>query len=373
MHQVFDLSAVLQNVMGTQPAQRWLSIAAGLIFLNACKPPIARDSETTAAQEKQSIQQMTDLIDSGISQLDVPFQDTEEGLSLSAHWQSQANPSSQVYRKIFEKVRSKWNSMDRNPCKMLAPITRTVGREIPYPYFFVGVSAEAGAGVHGIIGRDYVWDFYNMQISAFNYKSIEFVFGSGTLGAGVNAYVGLGFGNKRDVNDAWSGRFANKGVSGSLPVLSDYLSGHISFFHAQTPQGQNDFRFRGGSVGLSAGVSVPTPAPGALQVSSGIWVHDKHENLRISRRLSQAGIKNSLQGSETCQGRCIRIDNSIAGAGYTGRATNIARTLPILATGREKFSFIPEIEKLMLLAIATGAFRDVRNNSMLCRTSSAAR
>lgn len=373
MLQAADLSGNSQFKKHMLHVRKWLCTAAGLFLLNACKPSAPRDSETAAAQEMQSLRQMTEFIESGINQLDVPFPEPEEGLSLSGQWQAQAGGrGAGTYRKILEEVRDKWKSMNKNPCSMLAPIIRSVGSQIPYPYF-VGVSAEAGAGVHGIIGRDYVWDFCNMQISAFNYKAIEFVFGSGTLGAGVNAYMGLGFGNKSDVHDAWSGRFANTGISGSLPALSDYLSGHVSYFHAQTPRGQNDFRFHGGSVGLSAGVGVPTPSPGALQVANGMWVHDKHENLRIGKRLSQAGIKNSLQGSETCQGRCIRIDNSVAGAGYTGRATNIARTLPILATGREKFTFVPEIEKLMLLAIATGAFRDVRNNPMLCRNSSANR
>jgi hypothetical protein len=231
----------------------------------------------------------------------------------------------------------------------------------------VGASAEAGAGVHGMIGRDYVWDFYNLQISVFNYKALELVFGSGTVGAGVNLYAGLGFGNKRDVNDAWSGKFATTGLSGSLPILSDYLSGHVAYFSAQTPQGQADFRFKGGSMGLSAGVSAPTTLPGALQVASGNWIVDKVENQKLSRRLTQFGIKNSMQGSDTCQGNCVRIDNIKAGMGYTGRAVNLARSIPLLSAGGSGLSYFPGIEKFMLLAIATGAYRDTLNTHEACR------
>lgn len=340
-------------------------------LLNSCKP--AQNSPTLAIlrEEQTSLAEMAGLMNSGIAQLELEMRalDTTAksgvlGLTSGSWRNSHVQPN---YIELFKKVSGIWKNTQGNPCAIWAPILRSVGKELIHPYFFTGGSAEAGIGLHAIIGRDYVWDFYNLQLSAFNYRALEVVFGSGTAGAGVNAYVGLGFGQKGDVNEAWSGRFMTTGAAGSLPLLSDYLSGHVSYFSAQTAQGTADFRFRGGSIGFSAAVSAPTAIPGAIQIANGYWMIDKRENQKLSQRLTKLGIKNSLQGVGTCQGKCVRIDNSQSGAGYTGRAVNLARSIPAVMFGSELGAFYPGLDKMMLLAIATGAYRDTKNSAYACR------
>jgi hypothetical protein len=341
------------------------------LFLAACKPKSPEDASTSAAALEKANTEMAQRMNQALDQLSTELdllEATEPTAVLPNQYSAVLGFAAPIgLKSVVSRVNALWKNVQGNPCRVWSPIVRSVGRGLARPYFFVGASAEAGAGVHGMIGRDYVWDFYNLQISVFNYKALELVFGSGTVGAGVNLYAGLGFGNKRDVNDAWSGKFATTGLSGSLPILSDYLSGHVAYFSAQTPQGQADFRFKGGSMGLSAGVSAPTTLPGALQVASGNWIVDKVENQKLSRRLTQFGIKNSMQGSDTCQGNCVRIDNIKAGMGYTGRAVNLARSIPLLSAGGSGLSYFPGIEKFMLLAIATGAYRDTLNTHEACR------
>lgn len=340
-------------------------------LLNSCKPAQNSSTLATLPDEQASVAEMAGLMNSGIAQLELEMRalDTTAGsdalgLTSSSWGNSRTKPN---YIELFKKVSGIWKNTQGNPCAIWAPILRSIGKELIHPYFFTGGSAEAGIGLHAIIGRDYVWDFYNLQLSAFNYKALEVVFGSGTAGAGVNAYIGLGFGQKGDVNDAWSGRFMTTGVSGSLPVLSDYLSGHLAHFSAQTAQGTADFRFRGGSIGISAAVSAPTTIPGAVQIANGYWIIDKRENQKLSQRFTNLGIKNSMQGAGTCQGQCVRIDNSQSGAGYMGRAVNLARSIPAVMFGTEAGAFYPGLDKIMLLAIATGAYRDTKNSAYACR------
>lgn len=343
-----------------------------LVFVGACKPQSKNLSDAETMSDQQSLQNMKALIDTGLAQLDEELKSLEqaeenEPLGLTAQNTKKSSKTNTNFFNLFQRVSSAWQLMQGNPCRIWAPIIRNMGKDIPYPYFFIGASAEAGAGLHGIIGRDYVWDLYNLQVAAFNYKSLEMVFGSGTVGAAINTYIGLGFGRKNDVNEAWSGRFLSSSISGSLPVLSDYLSGHISYFSAQTPQGLADPRFRGGSIGLSLGVSAPTGVPAALQVSNGNWIIDNIENKKISQRLASFGVNNSMQGSATCQGGCVRIDNISRGAGYTGRAVNLARSIAVVALNGGGGLIFQGIDKIMLLAIATGAYRDNQNNARACQ------
>lgn len=356
----------------TPSAKSFLFLLLGFASLQACKPTSKSTGESEALAAQQSLQNMRTLIESGLTQLDEELQTLDKqtsdgalGLTGSNSWGK--GPINLPFRQIFKNVSAAWSAMQANPCKIWTPILRSTGVEIIHPYFFTGASVEAGAGLHGILGRDYVWDLYNLQISAFNYKALEVVFGSGTIGAGVNTYVGMGFGRKIDVNDAWSGKFSTTGFSGSLPVLSDYLSGHIAYFSAQTPQGRADHRFVGGSVGISASVSAPTAIPGAVQIASGNWIIDKRENQRLSQQLARHGVSNSMAGSGTCQGRCVRIDNLVRGAGYTGRAVNLARSLPVILMNTAPSIAMNGMEKIMLLAIAMGAYRDNQNNVNACR------
>ncbi|MEY4064133.1 MAG: hypothetical protein RIR26_341 [Pseudomonadota bacterium] len=339
------------------------------VVLSACKPvSTSRTLESSIALDSTAA--IAALVDSGLEQLEQQQDiDTESsssdalGLTSDRSWRRSGNE----LKSLFGRVTGAWHTLQKNPCKLWAPIVRSVGREMNQPYFFTGVSAEAGAGLHLMKGRDYVWDLYNLQFGVFNYTALESVFGAGTVGAGVNAYAGLAFGHKDDVDSAWSGRFASVGASGSLPVLSDYFSGHLTFFSAQTPQGSVDYRFKGGSVGISAGIAVPTPAPGALLVASGHWTLDKKETQKIAQQLTRWGIANSIQGSATCQGACVRMDNLKAGAGYTGRAVNLARSMAAILMANNVALASFGLDKIMLLAIATGAYRDTKNSAYACR------
>lgn len=323
-------------------------------------------------QSNESKKEMAHLIDMALKQLDESMNELEvteqspKELNFAQAPKLNAKTQRQV-RELLSRVNNMWTSIGRNPCSIWTPIERKFGKTAIQPYFFMGGSAEGGAGLHGIIGADYVWDLYNLQLGVFNYKSLETVFGSGSVGVGLNSYLGLGFGQKRSVVDAWSGKFASVGVSGSLPILSNYLSGHITHFTAQTARGATDYSMQGGSIGLSAAVSLPSPSPGALQVSVGNWTVNKKENLKLSSLFKKLGINNSMNGQDTCQGTCIRFDNIAKGAGYSGRAVNLAKSLPLLMLSSSVSAFPVSFDKIMLLAIATGAYRDTRNRSEACR------
>lgn len=344
-----------------------ISLLPACLTLSTCKP-VSLHQTLESSSHESSLEALVALVDEGLLQL-------EQNASLDEHSPSEnlaltgamLHRSGSDARALFRRASSAWRTLQKNPCKIWAPIARSVGREMNHPYFFAGVSAEAGVGLHAMKGRDYVWDLYNLQFAVFNYTALETVFGAGALGAGVNAYAGLAFGQKSDVNAAWSGRFASLGASGSLPVLSDYLSGHLTFFSAQTPRGTADFKFKGGSIGISAGIAAPTASPGALLVASGHWTIDKRETQKISQRLTQWGIQNSIHGDATCQGACVRMDNIKTGAGYTGRAVNLARSMAAVLLANNVAVSSIGLDKIMLLAIATGAYRDTKNSAYACR------
>ena len=343
------------------------TLSAGCLNKTASAPV-----QSVAEQTTQPKKEMAELIDTALKQLNelVNEPDTAEQnpdlLSLTQRPKPNAQTQKQL-KELLQRVNAMWNSVGRNPCSIWTPIERKFGKKAIQLYFFMGGSVEAGAGLHGIIGFDYVWDLYNLQLGIFNYKSVETVFGAGTVGAGLNSYLGLGFGEKKSVVDAWSGKFSSVGVSGSLPVLSNYLSGHITHFTGQTARGKPDFSIRGGSIGISAAVSLPTLSPGALQIAVGNWTVNKNENMKLSSLFKKIGISNSMSGQDTCQGTCIRFDNISKGAGYTGRAVNLAKSLPLLMLTSSTSSFPISFDKVMLLALATGAYRDTRNRSEACQ------
>ncbi|MEY2988061.1 MAG: hypothetical protein RJB13_1582 [Pseudomonadota bacterium] len=343
-----------------------------MILSTSCLNKTTSTAEQVVEQQTESAKEMAELIDTALKQLDELIIESEsngqnsEELNLVQAPKISAQNQKQV-RELLGRVNAMWNAIGRNPCSIWTPLERKLGKKAIQPYFFIGGSVEAGAGLHGIVGTDFVWDLYNLQLSIFNYKSVETVFGAGTIGAGLNTYLGLGFGEKKNVVDAWSGKFASVGVSGSLPVLSNYLSGHITHFTAQTPHGKPDYSIRGGSIGISAAFSLPTPAPGALQVAVGNWTVNKKENQKYSHLFKKLGINNSMTGQDTCQGACIRFDNISKGAGYTGRAVNLAKSLPLLMLSSSANAFPVSFDKVMLLALATGAYRDSRNRTEACR------
>ncbi|NBO38097.1 hypothetical protein EBU99_05895 [bacterium] len=345
--------------------------ACSLILISACKP--TQNAKTMSAEdaEAQALKELTENLDAGISQLSEEsheiFQnpiDPNENLALVSpgHSAPRENPAIA----LMKRVAARWNEAKKNPCKLWAPLLRSSNSEFMHPYFFVGASAEAGVGVHGVVGRDLVWDYYNLQFATFTYKAVEAVFGSGAAGAGVNGYLGVGFGLRNDVNHAWSGRFNSAGLNFSLPVLSDYLSGHVSYFTAADNNSSSDFRFRGGTVGVSAALSAPTPLPGALQVASGEWTIDTKTNRTFSEKLARWKIPHATKGQETCGGNCVRLDNSGKGKGYTGRAVSLAQSIPVILSGNV-LQYYPGLDQIMLLGLAVGAYRDSLNSAYACR------
>lgn len=346
-----------------------VSLLSFVCFLPACKPSTQSTLSANSGTSNEEIFSAGKMIDDG---LDLLAQDTQEpwdessintALSLNAGPSRRGNP----FATVIQNVSTRWQSLQKNPCAVWKNFLTSTHTGLMHPYFFVGGSAEAGVGIHGVIGRDFVWDFYNLQFSSFNYKAVEAVMGSGTAGAGANTYLGLGLGWRKDVIAAWSGRFSSTGISGSLPILSDYLSLHANAFTALDNKGRVDSSFFGATIGLSFALSVPTPIPGAIQVSNGFWTPDLKINNEIAQKLSRMKIPHANQGNDTCQGKCIRFDNSSKGKGYTGRAVNLARSISAVMSLGPQTPYPSQLERIVLLALAVGAYRDTLNAANLCR------
>ncbi|NBX17614.1 MAG: hypothetical protein EBR09_09635 [Proteobacteria bacterium] len=334
----------------------------------ACKKPVESEILTEEQKEFKAIEDTGNLIDEGLTQLLADDQlSSPDAAGADAMGLTRAPARANPFAKLVQNVQTQWQTIRKNPCSVWKPLLRSANGGLLRPYFFVGGSAEAGAGLHGVVGRDFVWDFYNLQFASFTYKSLEVVLGSGTVGAGVNSYLGLAFGVRNDVDQAWSGRFAASGASGSLPVLSDYLSAHANYFTSVGNSGKPDLSLLGASVGLSLALSVPTTVPGAIQISQGDWSADPQANKLLAGKLSAARIPHALAGRETCNGKCIRFDNKSGGKGYTGRMVNLIRSFPAIMNADPTGSFSPQMDKIMLLALAVGAYRDSLNATYLCR------
>ncbi|MFZ9521339.1 MAG: hypothetical protein ACO3A4_12760 [Silvanigrellaceae bacterium] len=329
----------------------------------ACKPKPSQDLSVASADQIES---------EASTNIENAFEGVlNEESSLQNSFGLSQNNSGHVKNNflsgIIRGARQRWLEINKKPCALLKPLMRVQQNSLLRPYFFVGTSAEAGMGIHGVAGIDYVWDFYNFQVASFKYRSLEAVLGSGSVGAGLNSYLGLAFGVRDDVHAAWSGKFASTGISGSLPVLADYLSIHANFFTAINARSKPDPSLAGASIGLSAALGLPTSSPGALQIASGDWVVDKGVNALIAKRLSSHKISHATVGDGTCNGNCIRIDYGNMVKGYLGRSVNLVRTIPAVFGGPANLSLPTSLEKIVLLAFAIGAFRDSKNAQQLCR------
>jgi hypothetical protein len=150
-------------------------------------------------------------------------------------------------------------------CDGLRPIYEA-GVEAQKMGFVYGAAAEGGAGLQGARGYDVVWDLYHHQVTVSEWTGG----GVGTLvGADVEAYVGMAFGFQHGVSD-WDGWFANVELTASLPILHDFFSVVVNGFATLAdddgdgtpetmlvpPEG-----VYGGSIGLQAGVALPTGLP----------------------------------------------------------------------------------------------------------------
>lgn len=144
-------------------------------------------------------------------------------------------------------------------CGYLKPLARNPAWA--HPYFFVGGTLHA-AGVVGVAGGvDAVWDLYNQQAAAFTHS--DRLLESG-VSVGATGSVGLGFGVKANVFDAWSGAFESVGAEASLPILS-WFSGGLTYF--QSP----DHTIRGMNATTSIGMSL-LATPVVVTASRGMWV-----------------------------------------------------------------------------------------------------
>lgn len=150
-----------------------------------------------------------------------------------------------------------WGLRREDLCGTLAPL-----RGLEHSYFFVGGAVEGGAIVSGHLGADFVWDLWNRQAAAFWYTGVGF---DTLVGVQASAYMGYGFGDKRDVLDAWSGTFQTAGLSVALPVLK--LGVGAQGFRSP------DNSVIGGAVVLSAGLDfLSLPVDVDASVSTGEWV-----------------------------------------------------------------------------------------------------
>lgn len=120
-------------------------------------------------------------------------------------------------------------------------------------------------------GIDLVWDLWNEQFSVLTYPEDAIAWPS--VGAGLTAYAGFGFGKHDDVHQAWSGQFNSAEASIGIDVWKLVsIQGQVSYF--ESPKRTTV----GGLAGVTASVSVPEiskifrlPLDASLAVTEGHW------------------------------------------------------------------------------------------------------
>jgi hypothetical protein len=377
-----ELNRIEKEVAMNSPVSKMMSLciagALPCVATVACMPTASHVNTFVSSEVGQGAFDMSAAVDSEILALEQEFSNEESMVLASAASQSVEDEALSVGSfalsgsgvkwspaQVVANIQSAWNRAGKSACGVLKPFLKAGGTSMNHPYFFVGANAQAGVGVQMVWGRDFVWDLYNLQFASFTHKGPEIVLGSGMAGAGGGTYAGLGFGVRPDVNAAWSGVFVSTGIGGSLPILADILSGNVTAFAAGTSAGKPDLSFVGGSVGISASVSAPTASPFNLQNAQGFWKLDTKVTSQILKRWQLAKIPVSMSGADTCGGTCVRFDQAAKKASYRGRAMNLAASMGTFVSPVLKAPF-PGLEKVMLLAIATGAFRDALNHGQTC-------
>jgi hypothetical protein len=119
---------------------------------------------------------------------------------------------------------------------------------------------QGGPGVQGQAGVDVVFDMTNLQAATFGYKGVG---AAASISVGASAYAGYGFGDKKGVIDAWSGRFCSAGASINLPAK--FLSAGASAF--MSPDGS----VYGAAVSVGAGVGLPAAQLGDISAFASDW------------------------------------------------------------------------------------------------------
>ncbi|MDB2447401.1 hypothetical protein N9W79_02115 [bacterium] len=356
----------------------YFSLITLVALIQACKPVAQVEPEVTnllsLSEKKQITTEMDARVESLLSELG-DHQDSDEYVEAVISSNNASGVSSfalsggglaSLPRRIKKGLLEAWNRAGRSTCRVLKPYVdgfeKNGGRR---PYFFVGTSVDGGAFVKGVTGVDFVWDLYNMQFSSFRYSGLETTIGAGAIAAGASAYVGVGFGNKASVDDAWSGQFMGGTVSGSLPILADYFSiGAMGF--TSSVNLQPDYSIIGAGIVLQVGFSVPTAAPVGATGQVASWHSDRALNRKIASNWRKMGIPLSTTGRDTCNGNCVRIDTNQKKASYAGRATTLLRSIPMLAVPGGGNLVFPGYNNIALLAYATGVYRDIRNSAQAC-------
>ena len=350
-----------------------LLACAGFMF--SCKPSTENISGLSSA-EKEVIKQKLDMnLQASVQKLG-NYQDSPAYSTIvaNAHGVTSANPNDslaitggfnvgQSFKNLLDQALKKTGG---SVCGILKPFLGDGSyNKIRKPYFFVGQSFSGGAGVKGVVGIDLVWDLYNLQFSAFKFGGVEATVGAGAIGGGASTYIGAAFGKGANVMEAWSGNFISSSITGSLPILADYLSIGANGFVSSDGLKPN-YNIMGAALVFQVGLSVPTAAPVGVTVQSAKWFTDKDLNTNIAGLWKKMGIPLSTRGPFTCDGNCIRIDSpNTQGASYTSRSMALLNSIPVLAASPGS-RFFPGFGELSVLALATGAFRDMANSAQAC-------
>jgi hypothetical protein len=145
-------------------------------------------------------------------------------------------------------------------CNALQPFRGFITAD-SHPYFFYGAQKNAGAGIPGQGGVDYVWDLSHLQAAAFAYQGKSV---AGLAGVDAGVYAGFGFGtNKSSVIDAWSGVFISGSASAGLPFHLAQAGG--SMFVSE------DRTIYGGAVAGSIGLGLEVKFPVTVGLSKANW------------------------------------------------------------------------------------------------------
>lgn len=356
-----------------------LIASIGMTCIVGCKQVVPENSNILSASEVRSIK---DLMNMSIEESLYEFAESQDDPSYKQRVSSLPREygSSQMaltskgrveslsfVSGLSDQIKKAWEAAGRSSCAILKPYFGNGKYQAnKKPYFFIGSSVNGGAVVKGVAGKDFVWDLYNMQFSAFSYSGFEATAGAGAIGAGVNGYVGAAMANSLSVKDAWIGQFMSAGISGNIfPVLADYLSlGGTGF--SSTTNSKPDFKVTGVTLGVQLGFSVPTASPVGVTAQAATWEPDPKANRVIADIWRRFGVPLATDGKDTCGGNCVRLD-SLPGkpASYRGRALSLLASVPLVAlpAGGGTLVGFPSIA---LLALATGTYRDVANAAQAC-------
>ena len=270
------------------------------------------------------------------------------------------------------------------PCKLLRPLVQ--GNKNPLRLgFFMGGQGGVKLGPLGQPkGFDVVLDLFHQEMTASKYASKAIFLKPLDVGPSVTGYVGIAAGFKNGVQD-WYGHFASSSISGSLPILADYLSVGATTFASAVDRnddgliGPDEVVFPkgvyGGSVGVSASLDfIPDPIPGNLSVSQGLWtpypkllqqVHAFVKKRKVFGLFPLRARPVDFATGERCTApfgkRCV-VRFGKPGTSRFQRAKHVAAALCEMTGGCQQ----PGSWKLAMTALAIGLARDRGGFRAMC-------